>query len=989
MTYYPILVVLSFTVLIGSAQKTQEDLSMQWEIKSYDDAKFYKYDEATGQSEEIKDEEDLYSFSVYDHEDRPRSFLAGKRRMIYSPKKRCFGSNRTDMVRYYGLYRSETKKMLLLEGRCVLFEGDPDGEFKITGGVFAPPQKGDRVVMEAFWKSTRPNENPDITREEERQATLAKMQEEDVERKKRNELELKYGFLDGGPLKGQFEKMIKWSSGNYDYYEHDFGKNGSGTSFTKSGTRQLNILNIENGKYTRVTVGENEDSLYRAHIFGDDVYVGLYRGATPSSPHLFFLEDRALFFRFNSAKHPEILGSLGKKPEAGDDDIIANYILERYRANKKDSPNAGMKAWEDQVAKAEKLNSRVYSIPSKNSAPNAPTNPYGLKLWKAHVEHFDLTFTSGEDGENKTSMDVSKILIVGDDAQLLGRSRKDYDWNYSNSPDKKTEKYSLLGRVNGLNSLNDCEMGATYYNNADMYWDGVRDGKGHIITCSPGKLHVKIPLDDGSYKSLTQEIPIKYIKKICLVKEGIVAMIGGGELVKTEDNEIRIRKGLKLVVYDYMNGKINGFHIHKGNVADEMNLITLSDGNILIAYDQYITNDTTDYSSNFAWAMEHIKKDYQTLFHKIDAVSTLNSSELKTIFGRYIDYAGDYVITDVMEDNDGNLIGAYMGAHKSIGYHNDPDQTYYGYRELGLTKMDKNGNNLISQTLETLENNAWARGEYEESQIKMAFQDEIKFSSRAEPRLARHPSGKGYVLCTRLSWGVWQYITPHSTNGTGKDQIFMWSDQPALLFIDAKSLTTSSWDFIETTYETGVSHNTDDHPHWNRLSLNYNVTQFAYWPEKKKYVLLERGNGYNSHIWTTSADLDTDWNPRNVVETIDYIPNNLPSLPQKPTSTVAASTPGGDINSETNANTDEGPKYFGSMYFKHDYSGSDANSTKKRIYIHYGSSSTSTSRGSSCTVKCQNTKIYYSFTGKSSDKKFVMELSPSDCGKTIKTSSFL
>lgn len=88
------------------------------------------------------------------------------------------------------------------------------------------------------------------------------------------------------------------------------------------------------------------------------------------------------------------------------------------------------------------------------------------------------------------------------------------------------------------------------------------------------------------------------------------------------------------------------------------------------------------------------------------------------------------------------------------------------------------------------------------------------------------------------------------------------------------------------------------------------------------------------------------------------------------------------------ANSDLG-SYSGSIYFKYDVSGS--NRPGEKLYIHYGSNSasvTSTTPGSSATVKCQEGKVYYSFTGKKSDMVEIMDISEDDCGKTFKYSLF-
>jgi len=94
-------------------------------------------------------------------------------------------------------------------------------------------------------------------------------------------------------------------------------------------------------------------------------------------------------------------------------------------------------------------------------------------------------------------------------------------------------------------------------------------------------------------------------------------------------------------------------------------------------------------------------------------------------------------------------------------------------------------------------------------------------------------------------------------------------------------------------------------------------------------------------------------------------------------------------SSSNSSSSSSGPSFSGSVYIKHDYSGSDASTTRKKLYIHIGSTIRSTSRGSSATINCKNEKIYYSFTGKKSDMKLIKQLSTDDCGKTIKSSSFL
>lgn len=81
--------------------------------------------------------------------------------------------------------------------------------------------------------------------------------------------------------------------------------------------------------------------------------------------------------------------------------------------------------------------------------------------------------------------------------------------------------------------------------------------------------------------------------------------------------------------------------------------------------------------------------------------------------------------------------------------------------------------------------------------------------------------------------------------------------------------------------------------------------------------------------------------------------------------------------------------YSGSIYFKYDVSGSSRPSEK--LYIHYGSNAsyvTSTTPGSSATVKCQEGAVYYSFTGKKSDMVKIMDVAEEDCGKTFKYSQF-
>ncbi len=86
-------------------------------------------------------------------------------------------------------------------------------------------------------------------------------------------------------------------------------------------------------------------------------------------------------------------------------------------------------------------------------------------------------------------------------------------------------------------------------------------------------------------------------------------------------------------------------------------------------------------------------------------------------------------------------------------------------------------------------------------------------------------------------------------------------------------------------------------------------------------------------------------------------------------------------NSSSNSSSNKSDNFQGQVYFK-----LQAGSSADRIHIHYGSNgayTTSTTRGSSASIKCQKGKVYYSYTGKKSDMKLLQEISPSDCGKTI------
>jgi hypothetical protein len=228
-----------------------------------------------------------------------------------------------------------------------------------------------------------------------------------------------------------------------------------------------------------------------------------------------------------------------------------------------------------------------------------------------------------------------------------------------------------------------------------------------------------------------------------------------------------------------------------------------------------------------------------------NAKESFKNEAIKIIWEKELPLTKNYFITDLMENSDGDLVSLYQTGSMKKEFFGDPGKTKFKYVQLGIAQVDKDGNNFKSHVLKTLDASMWGRST-NGGKIIMYNQREIHFSPTSSV-ISETANKDAYILCTRMQYGVWKYHTDKSSNDNGygtresvdDNKYSMYSNQPTFVYLDKETLMPTSFDFIETTYDTEKGHDANHFGPGRPLHLYFPITDFWYDEIENKYMITE------------------------------------------------------------------------------------------------------------------------------------------------------
>lgn len=496
---------------------------------------------------------------------------------------------------------------------------------------------------------------------------------------------------------------------------------------------------------------------------------------------------------------------------------------------------------------------------------------------------------------------------------------------------------------------------------------GVKISANEIISNNGIRL-IKYKMNQsGGFDSLISARCEYELVQLQKVDENYVVALGTGKYSKTSLTDIY------LYIWDHKNNKTTTLLLAKGSFYNPVQFLKTSTGNLLFAFDTYDA-DLDDF--------------YETYLEMIDFKETVRTGKITSKWKNQYSLANHYRLTDLIEDKNGDFVGAFQSHPAKLLSTKEEDLNYS--IDLGIAKIDKEGKTFKSKVIKSLSPEQWGRSS-SSCKLNMRNMDEIKFASTQPPKIVQSPFDDGYIVLCRFAYGIWEYECDGKSFYKGKisysysGHTGMYSDQPAFIYIDGQSLDAHSADFIETTGED-MPHSTQNYKRSSTLGQNFQLVDFCYFKSDGKFLLLEK-NSNTTYLYTFSLSLYDNWSGGEAESAYDPNAGKTSSSSVSSNTNKNNSTSNGNSSSDTKK--DQSETYSGQVYFHFD---SNNKSKGERLYIHYGSNAAykaSTTVGSEASIKCEEGKVYYSFTGEKKDMILITELKPSDCKKKFYSKDFV
>ncbi len=553
------------------------------------------------------------------------------------------------------------------------------------------------------------------------------------------------------------------------------------------------------------------------------------------------MDDKHLLVEVSSRHHSSISGKVRLAASCVPDPQI---IAEQKAAEERRI--AAEKRAKELAKKQKEAAANKSTSTASNANNNTPikTSNVGLQIFKSSVSISEIgNWKSISDNESvSTYYKANKVIRHPAGWSVIGGYNKTTEVNRKSTYEKNAA-ISIGSRLTSELMNNNLGVENSYY------YDAIITSDGNYIVLGYQSINV-------FKKKGSNEVELVSKKDLVLQTKQIVDL-GNGKcaILATSNTKDAQYYGLKLLVYDYKSDKLVESDIYNGRVYEMPKIITTSDGHVAISYDE-MSNDL-----------------YHTYLLKINAKKMLTTNQLEVLWKHNYDLAKNYASTDLIEDRAGNFVMAYRS--KIIKEYLDNTTISYKRIEIGITKVDASGNNFHSHVIKAVDPSQWGRSTLPEANLKMNYQDKIRFSAFDVPRIIENPKGEGYLICARISYDLWQYKTIYSGHGTDVrydhsiPRNAMYADQPTVLYIDNNSLELHSLDFIETTFSIHDGHDPIATKSTATIGQEYDITQFSYLPEDDKYLIVEQfSGGWGSYFWMFDINLKSNWNGANVASTV-------------------------------------------------------------------------------------------------------------------------
>lgn len=324
----------------------------------------------------------------------------------------------------------------------------------------------------------------------------------------------------------------------------------------------------------------------------------------------------------------------------------------------------------------------------------------------------------------------------------------------------------------------------------------------------------------------------------------------------------------------------------------------------------------------------------------------------------------------VMDAKINNVLGAKITAKNEILTYLEIPGKNSGYNELSFSKFDKSGSLLKKWNTKALSAKNWTRTDAKSFNV-LGSSDYLYFKTNTVELIKNERTGYIYVCCKMQAAGAtFSYGPSAKQTGSGKAA----TDVPFLVHVNTETLDWNGFDFIQSM-TNGVLH--DIYGEKNEVGWLYNSKPvISSTPDRNFLILPENSSKERTHIWHAAFE-ETGKGGAKSKERVAY---NTSSNSNNTTSSSSSSSSSNDNSSE--AKTDSGPKFSGSISLKND--------TGEQVYCWISTGGSGwISKGSSKTFSCsKGAKVYLSNSNSSSTKEFAFEATTDICGKTVKVSSY-
>ncbi|CAA6798379.1 MAG: Unknown protein [uncultured Aureispira sp.] len=286
---------------------------------------------------------------------------------------------------------------------------------------------------------------------------------------------------------------------------------------------------------------------------------------------------------------------------------------------------------------------------------------------------------------------------------------------------------------------------------------------------------------------------------------------------KTTMNHFASRKGLKLIIWDYKNGKeVQIIDLSSKKVSAKPQLLKTADGNFIISFDEfeeeYIHNIEKSYVMSFSSAKTRIYK------------ASIQSGTLTNLWGRELPELNGAELTDLIEARNGDIVFVLKGEAKR---HESPSNNRNISSFIYLASMKANGSGFKYIKYDHLGHNK-LRGNKKPMHSKYIYMGAV-----GRPFLLENPKGPGYIVVHRPSLDVLK----SNVSNTEKFQDF-----PSFVTHNAATLQPEIIDILDVSasskhyQSTHRPYSTDPY-----TSEQFEIKDVHYNPVADQIILVEEG----------------------------------------------------------------------------------------------------------------------------------------------------